>query len=63
MTEVIDKKRRRLLVTVATVVGGVGAIATLVPFIETWEPSARAKSAGAPVTVDFRQTKSPGPVY
>ncbi len=55
MTEVIDKKRRRLLVAAATVVGSVGAIATLVPFIETWNPSERTRSAGAPVTVDFNK--------
>lgn len=53
MTETIDKKRRRFLIAAATVVGGTGAAITLVPFIESWNPSERARSAGAPVEVDF----------
>ncbi|TCK18026.1 ubiquinol-cytochrome c reductase iron-sulfur subunit [Thiogranum longum] len=53
MTESIDKKRRRLLIAAATVAGGVGVVATVVPFIESWNPSEKARSAGAPVMVDF----------
>jgi ubiquinol-cytochrome c reductase iron-sulfur subunit len=34
------------------VVGGVGAAAVAVPFIKSWNPSAKAKAAGAPVEVD-----------
>lgn len=49
----IDKSRRRFLTTTATVVGGVGAVATTVPFISTMTPSARAKAIGAPVEVDI----------
>jgi ubiquinol-cytochrome c reductase iron-sulfur subunit len=48
----IDHSRRRLL-TAATVAGGaVGVAFAAVPFIASWEPSARAKALGAPVTVD-----------
>jgi ubiquinol-cytochrome c reductase iron-sulfur subunit len=40
--------------TIATsVVGGVGAAGAAVPFIASWNPSERAKSAGAPVEVDI----------
>lgn len=40
--------------TVATVVtGGAGAIATAVPFVASFKPSARAQALGAPVTVDI----------
>jgi ubiquinol-cytochrome c reductase iron-sulfur subunit len=40
--------------TVATVVtGGAGAIATAVPFVVSFKPSARAQALGAPVTVDI----------
>ncbi len=53
MTDTIDKKRRRLLIAAATVVGGAGVVAAVVPFIESWNPSARARSAGSPVSVDF----------
>jgi ubiquinol-cytochrome c reductase iron-sulfur subunit len=39
--------------TVATAVtGGVGAIATAVPFVVSFRPSARAQALGAPVEVD-----------
>ncbi len=53
MTEPVDRSRRRLLVAAATVVGGAGIVAAIVPFIETLNPSARARSAGAPVSVDI----------
>ena len=44
---------RRHFLTVATVVtGGVGAIATAVPFVSSFKPSARAQALGAPVEVD-----------
>jgi len=49
----IDISRRRFLTTTATVVGGVGVVATAVPFIATWRPSAKAKAIGAPVEVDI----------
>ncbi|EGU18823.1 ubiquinol--cytochrome c reductase, iron-sulfur subunit [Vibrio mimicus SX-4] len=32
--------------------GGLGAVAVAVPFIKSWNPSAKAKAAGAPVEVD-----------
>jgi ubiquinol-cytochrome c reductase iron-sulfur subunit len=44
---------RRHFLTVATAVtGGVGAIATAVPFVVSFRPSARAQALGAPVEVD-----------
>ncbi len=48
-----DLHRRRFLTTAATVVGGVGAIATSIPFISTMTPSAKTKAIGAPVEVDI----------
>jgi len=47
-----DPKRRRLLVTGASVVGGAGAVAFLFPLVVSMSPSARAKAAGAPVEAD-----------
>ena len=45
---------RRHFLTVATVVtGAAGAIATAVPFVASFKPSARAQALGAPVTVDI----------
>ena len=51
-TDGVDRSRRRMLIAAATVVGGVGTIATLVPFVKSMNPSARAQAAGAPVEVD-----------
>lgn len=49
----IDKSRRRFLTAATSVVGGVGVVAAAVPFLMTWNPSAKAKSAGAPVEADI----------
>lgn len=50
---------RRHFLTVATVVtGGAGAIATAVPFVASFKPSARAQALGAPVTVDISKLES-----
>ena len=49
----INTERRRFLTTSATVVGGVGVLATAVPFLSTFTPSAKAKAIGAPVEVDI----------
>lgn len=50
--EKVDCGRRRLIVATAAV-GGVGALATLVPFVSSMLPSERAKAAGAPVEADI----------
>ncbi len=47
-----DPRRRRFLVTATTVIGSLGIAALAVPFISAMNPSARARSAGAPVNVD-----------
>ena len=44
--------RRRFLTAATAVVGGVGVVGVAVPFIGSWNPSARAKAAGAPVEVN-----------
>jgi ubiquinol-cytochrome c reductase iron-sulfur subunit len=46
---VVDPGRRRFLTATTSVVGAVGVACAAVPFIKSWQPSARAKSAGAPV--------------
>jgi ubiquinol-cytochrome c reductase iron-sulfur subunit len=53
--EVVDHGRRRFLTATTAVVGGVGVVAAAVPFIKSWEPSARAKAAGAPVTQSLKK--------
>lgn len=48
----VNNGRRRFLTAATSVVGGVGAVGVAVPFIGSWNPSARAKAAGAPVEVN-----------
>ena len=49
----VNTGRRRFLTATTAVVGAVGAGIAAVPFIKSWNPSARAKLAGAPVTADL----------
>ena len=49
----VDMTKRRVLTATTAVVGGVGVAMAAVPFIKSWNPSAKAKSAGAPVEVDI----------
>jgi ubiquinol-cytochrome c reductase iron-sulfur subunit len=49
----VNKSRRRLLVGASTAVGAVGAVGAAVPFVASWNPSDKAKAAGAPVKADI----------
>ncbi|MEO6226951.1 MAG: ubiquinol-cytochrome c reductase iron-sulfur subunit [Thermomonas sp.] len=51
--EEVNTGRRRFLTATTAVVGTVGVGFAAVPFIKSWSPSARARFAGAPVTVDI----------
>lgn len=44
---------RRTWVAIACGAGAVGGVATAVPFVSTFQPSERARAAGAPVEVDI----------
>lgn len=48
-----NNNRRKFLTIATSVVGGIGAIGAAVPFIGSWNPSAKAKAAGADVEVDI----------
>ena len=52
----IDKEKRNWIVTTG-VIGGVGVAAVAVPFVSTFQPSQRAKAAGASVEVDISAMK------
>lgn len=54
----VDTRRRRFLTVAASVVGGVGAGYTMVPFVASMLPSERAKAAGAPVEADISKLES-----
>ncbi|MCP4995771.1 MAG: ubiquinol-cytochrome c reductase iron-sulfur subunit [Gammaproteobacteria bacterium] len=49
----VDLKKRRNLVVATSVVGAVGTGFFAVPFLKSWNPSAKAKAAGAPVEADI----------
>ncbi|MFC3678505.1 ubiquinol-cytochrome c reductase iron-sulfur subunit [Bacterioplanoides pacificum] len=48
----VNKGRRTLLVGATAAVGAVGAGFVAVPFVKSWNPSEKAKAAGAPAKVD-----------
>ena len=50
---VVDMGRRRFLTATTSVVGGAGVVLAAIPFVKSWEPSAQAKAAGAPVLADI----------
>jgi ubiquinol-cytochrome c reductase iron-sulfur subunit len=53
MSEDTGFSRRRFLAVATSVTAVVGAGFTAVPFISSWQPSARARALGAPVEVDI----------
>jgi ubiquinol-cytochrome c reductase iron-sulfur subunit len=48
-----DNGRRKFLTVATSVVGAVGIAGAAVPFIASWQPSAKAKAAGADIEVDI----------
>lgn len=51
--DVVNKTRRRVLTAATSVVGAVGVVGVAVPFVGSWNPSAKAKAAGAPVKANI----------
>jgi len=49
----INHTRRRFLITSTSVVGAAGVVGAAVPFVGSWNPSAKARAAGAPVKVNI----------
>ncbi len=49
----VNKGRRRFLIGATTTVGAVGGVGAAVPFVGSWNPSAKALAAGAPITIDI----------
>jgi len=52
----IDSSKRNWLIATSCA-GAVGGVATAVPFVSSFEPSEKAKAAGAPVEVDISSVK------
>jgi ubiquinol-cytochrome c reductase iron-sulfur subunit len=49
----VNTNRRRFLTAATSAVGAAGAVGIAVPFLGSWNPSAKAKAAGAPVKADI----------
>ena len=49
----VNSGRRKFLTAATSVVGAAGAVGIVTPFVGSWNPSAKAKAAGAPVKFDF----------
>ncbi|WNO08536.1 ubiquinol-cytochrome c reductase iron-sulfur subunit [Teredinibacter sp. KSP-S5-2] len=49
----INEGRRRVLTALTSVVGAAGVVGAAVPFVGSWNPSAKAKAAGAPVEINI----------
>lgn len=56
----VDNSRRTFLVGLTAGVGALGAAAAAVPFVMSWMPSAKAKAAGAPITIDISKIEEGG---
>lgn len=51
--EVVNEGRRRFLTAATSTIGVAGAVGVAVPFVGSWNPSAKAKAAGAPIKVNL----------
>jgi ubiquinol-cytochrome c reductase iron-sulfur subunit len=49
----VNHGRRRVLTTLTSLVGAAGVVGVAVPFVGSWNPSAKAKAAGAPVKANI----------
>lgn len=49
----VNSGRRKFLTAATSAVGAAGAVGILTPFVGSWNPSAKAKAAGAPVKADI----------
>ena len=49
----VNSGRRKFLTAATSAVGVAGAVGIAVPFVGSWQPSAKAKAAGAPVKADI----------
>jgi ubiquinol-cytochrome c reductase iron-sulfur subunit len=51
--EASSQNRRRFLTAATSVVGAAGVVGVATPFLGSWNPSEKAKAAGAPVKADI----------
>lgn len=60
-TPEVNQQRRYFLIGATSAVGAVGVVGAAVPFVKSWFPSAKARAAGAPVTLDISRLR-PGQI-
>lgn len=53
----VNSTRRKFLTAATSAVGVAGVVGVAVPFVGSWNPSAKAKAAGAPVKFDFSKVE------
>ena len=58
--DVVNEGRRKFLLGATSVIGGAGVVGAAVPFVASWQPSAKAKAAGAPVKVNLSKLEVGG---
>jgi len=58
MSESEGFNRRRFLAVATSVTAAVGGAAAAIPFLSSWQPSARARALGAPVEVDLSKLEA-----
>jgi ubiquinol-cytochrome c reductase iron-sulfur subunit len=54
----INSERRNFLIGATSVVGAAGVVGLAVPFVGSWNPSAKALAAGASIKIDISKLKS-----
>ena len=57
MTDNSEFTRRHFLTAATALTAGAGAVGTAVPFVSSFQPSARAQALGAPVTQDVSKVE------
>ena len=57
----VNTGRRNFLIGATSVVGAAGVVGVAVPFVGSWNPSAKALAAGAPIKIDISKL-APGEI-
>jgi ubiquinol-cytochrome c reductase iron-sulfur subunit len=57
-SDAVNTGRRRFLTAATSAVGVAGVVGVAVPFVGSWNPSAKAKAAGAPVKFDVSKVEA-----
>lgn len=57
----VNRERRYFLICATSAVAAAGAVGAAIPFVRSWMPSAKARAAGAPITLDISKLR-PGEI-